>query len=36
MMTDSETGRDMVFFLEPEKDGMVRGGFGYPTNVIGL
>jgi hypothetical protein len=23
----------MVFFLEPEKDGMVRGGFGYPKDI---
>jgi hypothetical protein len=36
MMTNSEDGRDMVFFLEPEKDGVIRGGFGYPQNVKGL
>ena len=36
MMTNSEDGRDMVFFLEPEKDGMIRGGFGYPKEVKGL
>lgn len=36
MMTESGTGRDMVFFLEPEKDGVVQGGFGYPTNVVSL
>lgn len=33
LMKECETGRDMVFFLEPEKDGMVRGGFGYPKNI---
>lgn len=36
MMTESGTGRNMVFFLEPEKDGVVQGGFGYPTNVVSL
>lgn len=34
LMKECETGRDMVFFLEPEKDGMVRGGFGYPKNIV--
>lgn len=33
LMKECETGRDMVFFLEPEKDGMVRGGFGYPKGI---
>lgn len=33
LMMECETGRDMVVFLEPEKDGMVRGGFGYPKNI---
>ena len=33
LMMECETGCDMVVFLEPEKDGMVRGGFGYPKNI---
>ena len=34
MMTNAEDGRDMVFWLEPEKEGKVRGGFAYPKNVV--
>ncbi len=34
MMTNAEDGRDMIFWLEPEKEGKVRGGFAYPKNVV--
>lgn len=34
MMTDVDTGQEMVFFLEEPKDGKVKGGFAYPITVI--
>jgi hypothetical protein len=33
---ECKTGRYIIFFLEPEKNGIIRGGFGYPTNIVGL
>lgn len=30
LMTEESTGKDLVFFLEPERDGKIKGGFGYP------
>jgi len=33
MMSDVDTGQEMVFFLEEPKDGKVKGGFAYPTTV---
>ena len=30
LMTEKYTGKELVFFLEPEKNGKISGGFGYP------
>lgn len=34
MITNSENKQSMVFFLEPEDNGIIRGGFGYPKEII--
>jgi len=36
MMKNTETGQEMVFFLEEPKDGKVKGGFVYPREMMVL
>ncbi len=33
MMKDRKSGRDMVVYLEPDLNGITRGGYGYPRNL---